>query len=102
MSQSALQSEERFMHGLVQWAADSLGQAKCPSPAQPMVDSSASASSTKASFCLSGVGAMDIGAGFVALPHTLLPFFALSGAAENIGKEGQIIPYSLLDEVDEK
>lgn len=67
-----------------------------------MVDGFAWASSTKASFCLSGEGAVDIGAVFVPLPHVFLPFFALPGAAEKIDKEGQIIPYSLLDEVDEK
>lgn len=89
--QSALQREERFIHGLVQWAADRLGQAECPLLVQPMVDSFASASSTEASFYLSGVNAMGIGAVFVALPCILLPFFALSGAAEKIGKEGQII-----------
>lgn len=101
MSQSALQREERFLHGLLEWAADRLGQAKCPSLAQPTVDSFTSASSTQASFCLSGVDAIGIGAVFIALPHRLLGFFALSGAAEKIGKEGQIIPCSLLDGVDE-
>lgn len=100
VSQSALQREERFLYGLVQWAAHRLGQAKCPLFAQPMVDSFSSASSTETSFCLLGADAMGIGAGFVAFPHILLPFFAPSGAAERIGKEGQIIPCPLLDEMD--
>lgn len=34
MSQSALQREERFIHGLVHWAADRLGQTKHPSLAR--------------------------------------------------------------------
>lgn len=101
-SQSALQREDRFIHGLVQGAAGRLGQAACPLLAQPMVDSFASTSSTEPSFYLSGVNAMGIGVVFVALPHVLLPFSAHSGAAEKIVKEGQIIPCSLLDEVDEK
>jgi len=39
---------------------------------------------------------------FLLLFYAFLPFFTLSRAAQKIGEEGQVIPCSLLDEMDEK
>lgn len=69
MSQSALQREERFIHGLVHQAADRLGQTQRRRLPQPMVESFALAFDTRASCCLSGADAMYIGTVFLALLH---------------------------------